>query len=170
MYTSPPPSTPIWFLYVHVYNNHLFLSHLISLWIKIYMSFIEYSRLVFQLSPLLKLLPHTLSHQALLVHCAWQGVHCALQGVIIEPTRSLEYLSLVSKKSALAGEWTWSCTLCFSKTQSASLYIQSGLYRHYSFQIPFIYNEQEAGIHTDAYLCICTVYNSIQVVLYCFLS
>ena len=65
---------------------------------------LEYSRLVFQLSPLLKLLPCTLSHPALLIHCAWQGVHCSMQGVIVEPAVTLEYLSLISTRSALAGE------------------------------------------------------------------
>ncbi len=63
----------------------------------------DHSRLVFQLSPLLKLLPHTLSHQALIVHCAWQGVHCAMQGAVIELAKSLEYLSLVSGRHTLAG-------------------------------------------------------------------
>ncbi|XP_064392664.1 rab3 GTPase-activating protein non-catalytic subunit-like isoform X2 [Halichondria panicea] len=63
----------------------------------------KYSRLVFQLSPLLKLLPCTLSHPALLIHCAWQGVHCSMQGVIVEPAVTLEYLSLISTRSALAG-------------------------------------------------------------------
>ena len=63
----------------------------------------EYSRLVFQLSPILKLLPRTLAHQDLLIHCAWQRVHCSMQEVVVEPAVTLEYLSLVATRSALAG-------------------------------------------------------------------
>ena len=37
------------------------------------LTLLEYSRVVYQFGPLLRLLPLSLSHQALLVHCAWQA-------------------------------------------------------------------------------------------------
>ncbi len=56
----PPAPTPLTVILVSIYLLSLLAG---------------YSGTVFQLSPLLKLLPHSLSGTSLLLHCAWQAAY-----------------------------------------------------------------------------------------------
>ena len=65
-----------------------------------------HAKLVFQLSPLLRLLPLSCSHDALLLSCAWQAGVKVQPGVKVHGSARLllDYLSHLSSPQLLTGE------------------------------------------------------------------